>query len=54
MQFRLRTLLIVLTLAPLLLALPWIRPRLFIIVLAYTPYAAFLFWQVRLRNSMRK
>jgi hypothetical protein len=54
MQFRLRTLLIVLTLGPMVLALPWINPRLAVVLLSFVPYAAFMIWQLRLRNAAKE
>jgi hypothetical protein len=54
MRFRLRTLLIVLTVGPMVLALPWINPRLALVILSFVPYAAFMIWQLRLRNAAKK
>jgi hypothetical protein len=47
MRFRLRTLLVVLALAPPLLAGLWFNRQLFIPILAFCPYFAFLIWQLR-------
>ena len=54
MRYRLRTLLIVLTVGPMVLALPWINPRLALAILSFVPYAAFMIWQLRLRNAAKE
>jgi hypothetical protein len=51
LRYKLRTLLIVLALAPLVLAGLWMQPRLAIAWLAFGPYLAFMGWQLQLRKA---
>lgn len=53
MQYCLRTLLIVLTVGPMVLALPWINPKLALVLLSFMPYAAFMIWQLSLKKTAK-
>ena len=53
MRYRLRTLLIVLAVGPMVLALPWIHPKLALVLLSYMPYVAFIIWQLSLKKTAK-